>query len=147
MLAIKKALLEYILNNQDLRNLLNADIDDDRVYSWNPPQDIVYSDNKNSAVFYRLFVNQRPGRRSYPQQFANMFLYLRIVSRSELSCELISEKIISILDEKYNFMLDENWSVKKINMTNYNDGSIEGTPTFPLYVKNISFSLAHVFQR
>lgn len=146
MLEIKAGILNYLLGDSELRTLLNSDSNDDRVYSWNPPQDIVYSDSKRSAIFYRLFVNQKPTIRSYPQQFSNMFFYLRVVSKSELDTELISEQIIKLLDEQYGFLTD-NWSIKKIVLANYNDGKNEGTPSFPLYVKNLSFSFNNIFQR
>lgn len=147
MLEIDEAVIERILGDADIRLLLGSDNDDERVYSWNPPQNIVYSNNKTSALFYRNSINKR-GMWSYPTQFHNILYFFRVVSLNETNAQKIIEKLLALFDANNNNSMEtEHYSVKKIDFSNKTDSPNEGTPSFPLYVKNISFNFTHIFNK
>ena len=147
MLEIDAAVIERILSDEEIKILLGSSNDDERIYSWNPPQNIVYSNNKTSALFYRNSINKR-GMWSYPSQFHNILYFFRVVSLNETKAQRIIEKLIDLFDANNNNSLEtDHFSVKKIDFSNKTDSPNEGTTSFPLYVKNISFNFTNIFRR
>ena len=146
MLEIQSEIISRILANNDIRSWLGS-TPDERVLSWETPQDVVYSGQSKGTIFYRVSLNKR-GVWSYPKQFHNMLVFFRVVHISELERDFVAEKLIEIFDDNSNNKLETtNYSVKKIDFSNKSTGANEGTPSFPLYVSNISFIFSNIFKK
>jgi len=145
MLEITKYLVDTLINSNSIKTLLGGDISDSRIYSWNPPFDVVYTTAKPAAVFYYSESGKRPNEFSYPQQLPDETYYFQVVSFDRTKVEQISELVFSLLD-LYTFHT-EHFSVKTMEPGGISESTFEGTPTKPLYIKNIIFELSNIFRR
>ena len=148
MLDIKKHIAEILRDDEDITELLGDIEEDDRIYTWNPSEDILYSneDNLISAIFFRIYMSDdRPYRWSYPSQMPNIHIHFRIKSLFDYNATKIAEQVINLFDIKE--MIGDDFRLPSIQLSIFNDGPIEGSPSIPLYVKNVQFICRNVLRR
>ena len=148
MLEIKEEIVNVLGNDTTIQTLLGGTDSENRIYSWNPSEDILYSYESNliGAVFFRLYgTDDRPYRWSYPSQMPNLYIHFRVKSLNELVMNQVTERIIELFDIQT--IETDNWRFPSIQLTTYNDGPIEGTPSVPLYVQNIVFICRNILRK
>lgn len=145
MLEITKHLVDILINNSSLDILLGVTLSDSRIYSWNPPFDVVYNPTSPAAIFYYNESGKRPYVYSYPQQLPDETYYFQVVSIDKTKMEQIAEIIFDLFDG-YVFHT-EHFSVKTMEPTGKFDSDFGGTPTKILYGKLLVFDLNNLFRR
>jgi len=145
MLEITKHFIDLITNNNSIKTLLGGDNTDSRIYSWNPPFDVVYTTVKPAAIFYKDSSNGRPEKFSYPQQIPDESYYFQVISFDKTKREQIIEIIENLLD--YYTFNTEHFSVKTIQLRSKIEVDFEGGPTKVLYGKTLVYDLTNVFRK
>lgn len=145
MLEISKYFLDEMKADASLNILTGADAIDTRIYSFNPPFNIVFSSTYKAAIFYKDNQNPRPTEHSYPSQRGNIYYYFSVESPNKNLTKQIAEYLISKFENKG--FSTTNWRIGIVVMNGSSEGAIEGTGTTPVYKQNISFLLKEVFKR
>jgi hypothetical protein len=145
MLEISKYFLDELKDDGNLSNLLGSDANDSRIYSWNPPFDIVFSNSKKAIILYRYNQNPRPTEYSYPSQRGNIYFYFSIESPDKYLTKQIGEYVISMFENSG--FSTTNWKIGNVVMNGSSEGTIGGTGSIPIYKHNISLLLKEVFKR
>jgi len=145
MLETNAEIIDIILADNTIKTLLGHTSDDERIYAWNPSEDIIYSSSKKGAILYKEATGKRPPRWSYPHQFSNSTLFFKVVSIDQETTDKIGERLIDLFDIKN--IQTTNWHIKHIELVSYNDSVPEGTPPNTQWVKVVSFMFSNVFRR
>lgn len=145
MLGINKLIKDTIVADSGIKSLLGYTATDNRIYGFYAPKDIIYNDSKPACIIFKIHFGKRAVNYSYPLQYPNVFIYFRVLSISQLNREQVSDRLLQLFDQKYNLQNDE-FTVKFSEIGNYADGVVEGTPTKPIYAKNISVKFNSVFR-
>lgn len=145
MLEISKYMMDTLKNDATITGYTGKTVSDTRIYTWNPPIDIVFSSTYPAAIFYRERQDMRPSRFTYPAQKGDIYYYFQVVSTNKTLTKQIAERMITLFDELS--ITTTNWRVGIVKLNSSADGNIEGTATKPLYTQNISFYLKEVLRR
>lgn len=145
MLEIHAEIVDIVKNDSILQGFTGYTINDERVYAWNPAEDVIYSSSKKAAIFYRTVTGKRPNKWSYPKQFANSTLFLRVVSIDQETTDKIGERLIALFDLQT--VETTNWRIGSCELVNYNDALPEGTPSNTQWIKMVSFAFTNVLKR
>jgi hypothetical protein len=145
MLELNKYFIDAMKADSGLNALTGGDSTDYRIYQFNPPFTITFSSIKRAAIFYRDNQNPRPTLHSYPSQRGNIYLYFSVESPNKTLTQQVAEYIINKFENKGFYTT--NWRVLNVIMNGSSDGEFAGTPTTPVYKRNISFLLLNVFDR
>ena len=145
MLELHAEIVDIVINDSIIQGLTGYTVSDERVYAWNPAEDVIYSSSKKAAIFYRTATGKRPNRWSYPMQFANSSLFFRIVSIDQETTDKIGERLIALFD--LNVIETTNWRVCHCELVNYNDALPEGAPSNTQWIKMVSFLFSNVLKR
>jgi len=122
--------------------------DDPRIYQWEPPDEIEFSEEKKAAIFYRHNQNPNPVLSSYPAQKGNIYFYFQCVSYDKTIALDLAEKISNLIAPTENLGFSTtNWRIGYVMMNGNSDGRNEGTVKFPLYTRNLSLLFEGVFAR
>lgn len=146
MLEITKWFIDQLKADSTLSGMLGANAQDNRIYSWDFPTTITYSASLKAAIFYKENQNPRPFMHSYPSQRGNIYYYFSIVSPNKTLANQIVEYLVSKFENRGIFNTTS-WRIGNIIMNGSAEGVNEGTPTNPLYKRNLSFLLAEIFRR
>lgn len=145
MREINADIIETILADATIKSLLGYTSADERIYAWNPSEDVIYSSSKKGAIFYKEIVGKRPYTWSYPKQFANITFFFKVVSIYQESVDLISERLIDLFD--LTTAETTNWRVGHIELLTYNDMVAEGSPTNTQWAKMVTFRFTNILKR
>lgn len=145
MLEINAEIIDVILSDSTIKTLLGHTADDERVYAWNPAEDIIYSSSKKGAIFYREATGKRPPRWSYPTQFSNSTLFFKVVSIDQETTDKIGERLITLFD--LGTIETTNWRIATVELLSYNDSIPEGSGNSTQWAKMVSFMFSNVFKR
>lgn len=148
MLEITKYILDQLRADSILMDHLGGTETDSRIYSWEPPFDIIYDSNKEAALFYKDEQFSKDKHFSFPSQKGNINYYFQCVSPNKTLSQLVIERIEEILcDEYYSGFETTNWKVLLVKNNGTSDGEIVGNTGKILYVRNIIINLKEVFRR
>jgi hypothetical protein len=145
MLEISDYILDELKDDATLITLLGADSNDSRIYSWNPPFNIIFSPIRKAAIFYRYNQNPRPTEYSYPSQKGNIYFYFSVESPDKTLTKQIGEEIVSLFESKP--FSTNNWKIGNVIMNGSSEGVIGGTGSIPIHKQNVSLLLKDIFKR
>jgi hypothetical protein len=145
MREINAEIIEIILADNTIKTLLGHTTTDERIYAWNPSEDVIYSSSKKGAIFYKEITGKRPSKWSYPKQFANSTIFFKVVSIDQENTDKLSERLIELFD--LGTLETTNWRVGFIELLSYNDTVTEGSPTNTQWTKMVTFRFSNVFKR
>ena len=145
MLEIYTEIIDIIINDATIKNLIGYTSSDERIYAWNPSEDIIYSNSKKGAIFYRSATGKRPVRWSYPQQFSNSTLFFKVVAVDQETTDKIGERLIELFDLQK--IETTNWKINHCELLSYNDAAPEGSPSNTQWSKMITFVFTNIFRR
>lgn len=145
MLEIDKYMMDAIKADATISGYTGKTASDSRVYSWKPSKDVVFSTTYPAAIFYKDNQNPQPSEYSYPYQVGNVYYYFQIVSNNKTLTKQIAERLNTLF--KDTSITTTNFRVLTVKPNGNAEGADEGTPTNPLYVRNVSFLLKEVFER
>jgi hypothetical protein len=145
MLEIDKYVVDKIKNDATISGYTGKDANDSRVYTYRPSVDVIFSPKYPAAIFYRDNQNPQPKEYSYPSQVGDIYYYFQVVSDNKTLTKQIGERLVSIFKDIS--ITTTNWRVLIVKSNGNSEGVPEGTPTKPLYVRNVSFLLREVFER
>jgi hypothetical protein len=145
MLQIAKYLVDILIADASIQSALGGTVLDPRVYAWNSPFDVAYNSTTPAAIFYNYTMDSRPAIYSYPMQIPDQMFNFQIVCSDRTKLEQIIELIFNLFLD-YTFHTS-NFSVKTMEVKRVTESPFEGTPTKPLFIKTITFSLLNVFKR
>ena len=147
MIEIDEYVVSTVTGDATMISLLGISASDNRIFSWYPAHDIVYSSNSPAAIVFRKSSGSRTGANySYPSQIPNINYFFRVLSISQLVLGQVAERLMDLFDEKYNVLLT-NLGIKKIGIRGNSDAPTEGDVGNPIYVKLVSFSFSIVVKR
>lgn len=148
MLEISDYLIGVIETDVTLKGYLGGTADDSRVYPWDTPYQIIYSDSLKAALFWRNNQNPVPVNFSYPAQIGNFYYYFQVVSSDKSLANQIEERLIALLAPVTNSgFKTTHYRVGFVLNNGVGEGSNEGTTKAPLYSRVISLMLKEVFTR
>jgi len=144
-------IIEYILDKMRddsvLPTMLGSSEADDRIYGWNPPFDILYSDSEKAAIFYKESQDPRGNEFSFPSQKGNIKFILQVVSPDKTLVIEIYDYLDTLFCDPYsNSFETDNWRVLVTKNDGYSSGEI-GNPGKILHVGNFFLSLEEIFKR
>jgi hypothetical protein len=146
MLEITDEFVDILRLDSTIISLTGLNSSDMRIYSWNPPFDIIYNSTYKAAIFIRDTQFGRVSNYwSYPSQLPDIMYYFACVSPTKTTTNQLEERIRQLLD-MYSFDT-LNYRIGVITLNNVVDGINDGTPTKPLYSRITSFTLREVFMR
>lgn len=145
MLEIEEYIINILSSDTILAGYLGANSTVKRIYSWYPPMTISYSSTLKSAIFYKNSQNRRDLDFSYPSQEGSIIFTFQIVSINRNLIPQIEDQLKTLLHDS---SIDiTNWKV--LNIVHAGSEYLEnlGTPTYPLYVKNVLFNFDNVLKK
>jgi hypothetical protein len=146
MLEIDKAIVDRVKNDATIQTIMGGTATDRRIYAWYPTGDIIYTEGRvEVAIIYRVAVEGYAWRWSYPSQFADMQLFMRVLSISQLKLGQTAERLIDLFDK--GSLQTTNWSVRWIQIVSMVEGMNEGEGTKPIHTRNVSFMLQTILRR
>jgi hypothetical protein len=145
MKEINAELINVILNDSAIKTALGYTATDERIYAWNPAEDVIYSDNKKGAIFYRIIYGKRPKRWSYPKQFANGSIYFKVVSIDQETTDTVGERLIELFDLET--IETTNWRIGHSELLSYNDAKPEGSGRNTQWSKMVTFMFTNILKR
>jgi len=145
MLEIQAEIVDIVLNDSIIQGLTGYTLTDERIYAWNPSEDVIYSSSKKAAIFYRMAMGKRPNRWSYPKQFVNGSLFFKVVSIDQETTDKVAERLTDLFDVQK--LETTNWRINHCELVSRNDAQTEGAPSNTQWVKMVSFMLTNIFKR
>jgi len=146
MIETDEYLVQKAINDATLISLMGITANDKRIYAWYPTIDVIYESSYPCAVTYRKSIRDRGAEWSYPNQFPNIFYYLRTLSIDQLVLGQVTERLTDLFDETYKDYTTS-WIIGKINLNSVMDAPTEGDAGNPIFVKVVSFSFSNIFKR
>jgi len=149
MLEIDKYIMDVIKASTYISNLTGAVFGDYRIYTWEPPFDVIFSTTKKAAIFYKERHFGSPKEFSFPSQKGNIQYIIQVVSPTKVITKQIVEELDKIFcSEMYSGFVTDNWKIGVVK----NDGVVEfqiesKESTKPLYIRTIYLLLKEVFYR
>jgi hypothetical protein len=146
MIETDEYLVQKVINDATLISLMGITVNDKRIYAWYPAIDVIYESSYPCAVTFRKSIRGRGAEWSYPNQFPNIFYYLRTLSIDQLVLGQVTERLTGLFDETYKDYTTS-WIIGKININSVMDAPTEGDAGNPIFVKVVSFSFSNIFKR
>jgi len=116
-----------------------------KIYSFFPATDIEYTPDEPASIIYDSKFTGRPLKWSYPKQYSDFLLFIRVQSIDQLILNQIVETI-NVLFDKTSITTD-NWSIKWIEINAILTIPNEGSESNTIWGKDISFKFTNVFER
>ena len=145
MFELKEPIYSTVTTDATIISLMGITSGDLRMYSLNPPEDVIYSDAVPAAITYFLKIGRRPNNYSYPSQEGNAFLFFRILSIDNLIAENIADRLKVLFDKMT--IESDNYVVKTVMLNDMTPSDSEGSPTKPVFIINVSFRLTNVLAK
>ena len=122
-------------------------VNDPRIYSWNPMFNIIFATERPVAIFHRYSQapDPNPERSSFPTQKGNIYFYFQVKSPDKTLAMRCAERIKNLFRNQP--LNSDNYKIGIIRSNGNNDGTTEGTPTRPIYVRNINLLLKEIFKK
>ena len=143
-LEICEGLLDTIRSDTAIQTYTGYSVSDTRIYSWNPMFNVIFSPTQKVAIFFRYNQNPLPVNFSYLTQRGDIYFYFQIKSPDKTLGIRCTERIENLFRDKP--LTTDNYNVKIIECLGSSEGNVEGTVTRPVYVRNMSLKLKHVFK-
>ncbi|MDY0313753.1 MAG: hypothetical protein RBR32_01620 [Bacteroidales bacterium] len=149
MLEIDKYIIDEIKADATIAGYTGYSVNDPRVYQWEPPIPVSFGSTLPAAIFYRNNQVPTPYQSSFYSQRGNIYYYFQIVALNKTLANQIAERLLKLFkaDEHNSGFSTTNWRVLTVKNNGVMDGVNQGSPTKPLYVRNVSLLLKEVFSR
>jgi hypothetical protein len=148
MREIEDYIFDKLNNDNYLKSLTGATVNDSRIYQWEPSFEPIFSSVLKAAIFYEDYQTRRDDQHTNFVQVGDIYFYFQIVSSSKDLAKQIGEYLNDLLvkSDESGFST-EHWNVKNVILNNAIDGDKEGSPKLPLYTRNISYLFSNIFRR